>query len=78
MDYNERINKVVLVPMAVLALAMLFFSAYMVNRLDRQVKEQIQEINRQQSVIAIQQVEIDSYKLNELTEDEKKLLKDYR
>jgi|WetSurMetagenome_2_1015567.scaffolds.fasta_scaffold619351_3 hypothetical protein len=78
MDYNERINKVVLVPMAVLALVMLLFSAYMVNRLDKQVKTQIEEINRQQAVIAIQQTEIDSYKMNELTEDEKKLLKDYR
>ena len=78
MDYNERINKVVLVPMAVLALAMLFFSAYMVNRLDKQVKEQIHEINRQQSVIAIQQVEIDSYKTHQITDDEAKLLKDYR
>ena len=78
MDYNERINKVVLVPMAVIALAMLFFSAYMVNRLDKQVKTQIEEINRQQSVIAIQQVEIDSYKVNKLTYDEAKLLKDYR
>ena len=78
MDYNERINKVVLVPMAVLALVMLLFSAYMVNRLDKQVKTQIEEINRQQSVIAIQQVEIDSYKLNELTDEEAKLLKDYR
>ena len=78
MDYNERINKVVLVPMAVLALVMLLFSAYMVNRLDKQVKEQIHEINRQQSVIAIQQVEIDSYKVNKLTDDEAKLLKDYR
>ena len=78
MDYNERINKVVLIPMAVLALAILLFSAYMVNRLDKQVKEQIHEINRQQSVIAIQQVEIDSYKVNKLTDDEAKLLKDYR
>ena len=63
MDYNERINKVVLLPMAVLALAILLFSAYMVNRLDKQVKTQIEEINRQQSVIAIQQVELDSYKV---------------
>ena len=78
MDYNERINKVVLIPMAVIALAMLLFSAYMVNRLDKQVKTQIEEINRQQSVIAIQQVEIDSYKVNKLTDDEAKLLKDYR
>lgn len=78
MDYNERINKVVLLPMAVLALAILLFSAYMVNRLDKQVKTQIEEINRQQSVIAIQQVEIDSYKVNKLTDDEAKLLKDYR
>lgn len=75
MDYNERINKVVLLPMAVLALVMLLFSAYMVNRLDKQVKEQIQEINRQQSVIAIQQVEIDSYKVNQ---QDLKMLKDYR
>lgn len=75
MDYNERINKVVLVPMAVLALVMLLFSAYMVNRLDKQVKEQIHEINRQQSVIAIQQVEIDSYKVNK---QDLKMLKDYR
>lgn len=78
MDYNERINKVVLLPMAVLALAILLFSAYMVNRLDKQVKTQIEEINRQQSVIAIQQVELDSYKVNKLTDDEAKLLKDYR
>ena len=75
MDYNERINKVVLIPMAVLALAILLFSAYMVNRLDKQVKEQIHEINRQQSVIAIQQVEIDSYKVNK---QDLKMLKDYR
>lgn len=78
MDYNDRINKVVLLPMAVLALAILLFSAYMVNRLDKQVKTQIEEINRQQSVIAIQQVELDSYKVNKLTDDEAKLLKDYR
>lgn len=75
MDYNERINKVVLLPMAVLALAILLFSAYMVNRLDKQVKTQIEEINRQQSVIAIQQVELDSYKVNQ---QDLKMLKDYR
>ena len=73
-----NIDKVLLGAVCVYGLVLLGFGSYIIGDLDKKVKAQIEEINRQQAVIAIQQTEIDSYKLNELTEDEKKLLKDYR
>jgi hypothetical protein len=84
MDYKIKgekkmnLDKVLLGAVCVYGLLLLGFGSYIIGDLDKKVKAQIEEINRQQAVIAIQQTEIDSYKMNELTEDEKKLLKDYR
>ena len=73
-----NIDKVLLGAVCVYGLVLLGFGSYLIGGLDKKVKTQLEEINRQQLVISVQQAEIDSYKLNELTEDEKKLLKDYR
>ena len=73
-----NIDKVLLGAVCVYGLVLLGFGSYLIDGLDKKVKTQLEEINRQQLVISVQQAEIDSYKLNELTEDEKKLLKDYR
>ena len=73
-----NIDKVLLGAVCVYGLVLLGFGSYLIDGLDKKVKTQLEEINRQQLVISVQQAEIDSYKINELTEDEKKLLKDYR
>ena len=73
-----NIDKVLLGAVCIYGLVLLGFGSYLIDGLDKKVKTQLEEINRQQLVISVQQAEIDSYKLNELTEDEKKLLKDYR
>ena len=73
-----NIDKVLLGAVCIYGLVLLGFGSYIIGDLDKKVKTQLEEINRQQLVISVQQAEIDSYKINELTEDEKKLLKDYR
>ena len=73
-----NLDKVLLGAVCIYGLLLLGFGSYLIDGLDKKVKTQLEEINRQQLVISVQQAEIDSYKLNELTEDEKKLLKDYR
>ena len=73
-----NIDKILLAGVCVYGLVLLGFGSYLIDGLDKKVKTQLEEINRQQLVISVQQAEIDSYKINELTEDEKKLLKDYR
>jgi hypothetical protein len=73
-----NIDKILLGAVCVYGLVLLGFGSYLIDGLDKKVKTQLEEINRQQLVISVQQAEIDSYKINELTEDEKKLLKDYR
>ncbi len=51
------------------------FSYYFLHQLDKKVKLQSKEIERQQLVISLQQVEIDSYKIDQT---DLKMLKDYR
>jgi len=58
-----------------LTITIMSFSYYFLHQLDKKVKLQAKEIERQQLVISLQQVEIDSYKLNK---QDLKLLKDYR
>jgi hypothetical protein len=73
-----NIDKILLGAVCVCGLVLLGFGSYLIDGLDKKVKTQLEEINRQQLVISVQQAEIDSYKMNELSDDEKKLLKDYR
>ena len=51
------------------------FSYYFIHQLDMKVKTQAKEIERQQLVIALQQVEIDSHKIDQA---DLKMIKDYR
>ncbi len=74
----KNTDKIFIVLVVMYGLLLLGFASYIIDDLDKKVKTHLDEINRQQLVITLQQVEIDSYKMNELTEDEKKLLKDYR
>ncbi len=74
----KNTDKIFIVLVVMYGLLLLGFASYIIDDLDKKVKTHLDEINRQQLVITLQQAEIDNYKLNELTEDEKKLLKDYR
>ena len=58
-----------------LTITIMSFSYYFLHQLDKKVKLQAKEIERQQLVISLQQVEIDSYKINQ---KDLKMLKDYR
>lgn len=51
------------------------FSYYFIHQLDMKVKTQAKEIERQQLVIALQQVEIDSHKIDQA---DLKMIKDLR
>ena len=51
------------------------FSYYFIHQLDMKVKTQAKEIERQQLVISLQQVEIDSHKIDQA---DLKMIKDYR
>ena len=72
---ENRKEKIMLYTLCSLMVAGFISSFMLFSNLDKQIKTQLKEINRQQLVIALQQVEIDSYKLNE---QDLKLLKDYR
>jgi hypothetical protein len=51
------------------------FSYYFLHQLDKKVKLQAKEIERQQLVISLQQVEIDSHKIDQT---DLKMIKDLR
>ena len=51
------------------------FSYYFLHQLDKKVKLQSKEIERQQLVISLQQVEIDSHKIDQ---KDLKMIKDFR
>ncbi len=51
------------------------FSYYFLHQLDMKVKTQAKEIERQQLVISLQQVEIDSHKIDQ---KDLKMIKDLR
>ena len=72
---ENRKEKIMLYTLCSLMVAGFISSFMLFSNLDKQIKTQLKEINRQQLVIALQQVEIDSYKLNK---QDLKLLKDYR
>lgn len=58
-------------------IAMMGFSYYFISELDKKVKIQAKEIQRQQLVIALQQTEIDSYKIkSQYKQEAEKLVKD--
>ena len=54
---------------------MMSFSYYFLHQLDKKVKLQSKEIERQQLVISLQQIEIDSHKIDQT---DLKMIKDLR
>jgi len=56
-------------------ITMMSFSYYFLHQLDKKVKLQAKEIQRQQLVISLQQVEIDSHKIDQT---DLKMIKDLR
>ena len=58
-----------------LVITIMSFSYYFLHQLDMKVKTQAKEIERQQLVISLQQVEIDSHKIDQA---DLKMIKDLR
>ena len=76
----KKTDKTFIVLLVVCGLLLLGFASYIINDLDKKAKIQSKEIERQQLVITLQQVKIDSYKVkNQLTkedEDVKRLIEE--
>ncbi len=59
----KNTDKIFIVLVVMYGLLLLGFASYIIDDLDKKVKTHLDEINRQQLVITLQQAEIDNYKL---------------